>query len=438
MIRISDIARAAGGWISPETSFGSIENVVIDSRVSGKSSLFFALEGEKTDGHLYVDEVIENGGYAVVSRGLKRNGIILVDNVEQALLDAAKWRRRQFDSRVIAITGSSGKTTTRQLLTSALRTSYDVFSTSGNLNNQLGLPITILNVPDPPPSIIILEMGMNHAGELALLGSIALPTDCLITNVGLAHLEYFPSREGIAKAKAELIQATDPGGTCVIPVGEPILKKAALDRRLDIKFFGENGDAWYKNDDDGSYRMYPWGIKLDLQFEGDHNASNAVSAVLMAEVIGVSPQAAITGMENVSPDAGRGKIVEAGDVTILDESYNANPDSTRACLKVLGSITGDRAAVLGDMRELGERAQELHRQVLETADSLGLKFLILTGDLYNSVKNTVVHTDVFCAEDWFEALSILRQIVTPGSTVLVKGSNSVRLSELVRLMEEGS
>ncbi|MCK4671055.1 MAG: UDP-N-acetylmuramoyl-tripeptide--D-alanyl-D-alanine ligase [Candidatus Aegiribacteria sp.] len=437
MMMVSDIARAAGGWVSPDTSSGSIENVVIDSRLSGNNSLFFALEGERTDGHLYVDEVIEKGGYAVVSRDLKRNGIILVDNVEQALLDAAKWRRLQLDSRVIAITGSSGKTTTRQLLTAALSTSHDVFSTSGNLNNQLGLPMTILNVPDPPPSIIILEMGMNHAGELTLLGSIALPTDCLITNVSLAHLEFFSSREGIAKAKAEVIQTTEPGGTCVIPVGEPILREAALDRNLSIKYFGEKGNAWFLNDG-VSCILYPWDIKLNLQFAGDHNASNAVSALLMSEVFDVSPEAAIEAMENVVPGAGRGRIVEAGDVTILDESYNANPDSTRACLNVLGSITGDRAAVLGDMRELGERAQELHRQVLETADSLGLKFLILTGDLYNSVKSTVVHTDLFSAENWLEALSILRENVTPGCTVLVKGSNSVRLNELVRLMEEDS
>lgn len=436
MTLVKDIARAAGGWVSPETSYGFIENVVIDSRLSGKNSLFFALEGEKTDGHLYVDEVIDNGGYAVVSRGLKRDGIILVDSVEQALLDAAKWRRQQLDSRVIAITGSSGKTTTRQLLTAALSTSHDVFSTSGNLNNQLGLPITILNVPDPPPSIIILEMGMNHTGELTLLGSIALPTDCLITNVGLAHLEFFSSREGIAKAKAEVIQTTEPGGTCVIPVGEPILRKAALDRNLSIRYFGENGNAWFLNDD-GSCRLYPWDIKLNLQFAGDHNASNAVSALLMAEVFGVSAEAAIGAMENVIPGPGRGRVIEAGDVTILDESYNANPDSTRACLNMLRSITGDRAAVLGDMRELGERSKELHRQVLETADSLGLKFLILTGDLYNSVKNTVVRTNVLFAEDWLDALSILRETVTPGCTVLVKGSNSVRLSELVRLMEEG-
>ena len=438
MLKVKEIARAAGGWVSPETSSGSIKNVVIDSRLSGNETLFFALRGEKTDGHLYADEVIENGGYAVVSRGLKRDGIILVDSVEQALLDAAKWRRLQLDSRVIAITGSSGKTTTRQLLTAALRTSHNVFSTSGNLNNQLGLPMTVLNIPDPPPSIIILEMGMNHAGELTLLGSIALPTDCLITNVGLAHMEFFPSREGIAKAKAEVIQTTEPGGTCVIPVGEPILKRAALDRNLSIRYFGENGNAWFKQNVDGSYRLYPWDITLNLQLAGDHNASNAVSAVLMAEVFDVTPQAATGAMENVSPDAGRGRVVEAGDVTILDESYNANPDSTRACLNVLGSMTGDRAAVLGDMRELGERAQEFHRQVLETADSLGLKFLIITGDLYNSVKNTVIHTEVLFAEDWLEALSILRETVTPGCTVLVKGSNSVRLSELVRLMEEGS
>lgn len=436
-MRVSDIAYATGGWASQETSFRMVDRVVIDSRQSGDASLFFALKGERTDGHLYVDEVLENGGYAVVSRGQERNGVILVDNVEQALMDAAKWRREQFSSRVVAITGSCGKTTTRQLLSAALQTHLNVYSTSGNLNNQLGLPLTILNVPESDPDVIVLEMGMNHAGELALLGNISSPTDCLITNIGLAHLEFFNSLEAIARAKAELIRTTAHEGICVIPTGEIVLRDAALERKLNIRYFGTGGDAWFTKEG-GSYVLQPWNEPLNLQFEGDHNVSNATAAVLMAETFDVSPLTAARAMEDVIPASGRGRIVEAGEITILDESYNANPDSTLACLNVLGRMKGDRAAVLGDMRELGETAPELHRGILEKADSLKLKFLILTGEIYYSVIDTVVNTEVFFAADWQEALEMLQGSVTSGCTVLVKGSNSISLGKLVQAIEEDS
>lgn len=434
-MNLRTVAEAMNGWIAPETEPGRVVRTVIDSRDSGKDCLFFALKGTHTDGHDYVDDVIAAGGTAVVSRGERKAGIILVKDVQQALQDAAGWRRRELGSTIIAISGSSGKTTTRLLLTAALGTSYTVYSTEGNLNNQLGLPVTLLNTPEPAPEIVVLEMGMNHPGELTLLGEISSPDHCLITNIGLAHLEFFSSRDEIAEAKAELIRTTGHGGICVIPTGERILESAARERGLDIRCIGVGGDAWVEPDN-SSYIVGPWKVMLNLKFRGMHNAMNAASAMLMADALDVQMDDAAQAMGEVNPVSGRGRIVKTGNITILDESYNANPDSVTACLSVLETIQGDRGAVLGDMRELGGTAAELHRDILRKADALGLRFLILTGEVFNSVKSTIVDTEVHSADDWEEALDLLRRVVIPGTTVLVKGSNSVRLSELVRIMEE--
>ncbi|MCK5117157.1 MAG: UDP-N-acetylmuramoyl-tripeptide--D-alanyl-D-alanine ligase [Candidatus Aegiribacteria sp.] len=436
MMRLGDIALACGGWIAPESAGRVVTSAVIDSRDAAMDCLFFALAGGSTDGHQYVDNVLQDNGMAVVSRGSKRCGIILVESVEQALLDAAQWRRSNIGSRVIGITGSSGKTTTRLFLTAVLECSYSVYSTSRNLNNHLGMPLTILNAPEEDPDIIILELGMNHAGELLLLGEVASPTDCLVTNIGHAHMEFFNTIDDIARAKAELIRTTAPGGLCVIPVDEDILKSTAQIAELNIRYFGDGGDAWFE-EEDGTSIIYPYKKELRLQFDGSHNKMNAVSAVLMAVALNVPIERAITAIAAVSPAKGRGRTVRVSGITILDESYNANPDSTRACLAVLQGIKGSRGAVLGDMRELGKNASIFHREILLKADSIGLDFLILTGELYDSVKAAAVRTRIFMAEDWKEALRILRETASSECTVLVKGSNSLQLGELVRSMEEG-
>ena len=436
MMRLGDIAHAMGGRVASENADRKVGPAIIDSRNSCRDCLFFALGGTSTDGHIFVDDVLEKNGVAVVSRGHMREDIILVDSVEKALLDAAEWRRSSIGSRIVAITGSSGKTTTRLFLTAALECQFSVYSTSGNLNNHLGMPLTILNAPEEDPDIIVLEMGMNHAGELLLLGRIASPTDCLITNIGHAHMEFFNSIDDVARAKAELIQTVAPGGICVIPADEEILERTAHEAKLSIRYFGDGGDAWFEREE-GKCIVYPWKKELKLQFRGDHNMMNAVSAVLMAYVLDVQPDRAIEAITKVAPAKGRGRIVRVGGLTILDESYNANPDSTRVCLDVLEGIKGNRGIVLGDMRELGEDAPGFHIEILKRADSIGLDFIILTGEVYNSVKSTAVKTKTLMAENWIEALKILRDISPSECTVLVKGSNSLKLGELVRSVKEG-
>lgn len=436
MIRLGDVARATGGWVSPKSAQRVVADCVIDSRKAGKGSLFFALEGVHTDGHDFVDDVLRKGGMAVVSRGDRRRDTVVVQSVEKALLDAAQWRRDTVGSKVVAITGSSGKTTTRRLLIAALECRYTVYGTTGNLNNHIGLPLVLLNAPEEDADMMVLEMGMNHAGELLVLGGVSRPHHCLITNIGRAHMEFFTSVEGVARAKAEVIRTTAPEGFCVIPEGEDILSRTAEERCLDISSFGPGGDAWLDFDDSGSCVLKPWNIGMKLALSGRHNCVNAMAAVLMAHRLGVKPEDAVRAMEELVPSGGRGRIVRTDGLVILDESYNANPDSTLACLDVLGTTEGHRAAVLGDMYELGERAPRYHREVLLKAGETGLDLLILTGSIYASQLEGTGLTGAVTAADWREALTALRERAPRPCTVLVKGSNAMELGRLVRALEE--
>ena len=437
MLTLGDIAAAAGGWVSPESSSMKVSSCVIDSRVAGAGSLFFALHGSRTDGHHFVDEVLRKKGMAVVSQGERRRGVVLVENVEKALLDAASWRRGTIGSRVVGLTGSCGKTTTRRLLTAALESRFSVYGTSGNLNNHIGLPLVILNAPPEDPDVMVLEMGMNHSGELLVLGGVARPTDCLVTSIGRAHMEFFDSVDDVARAKAELITTTSSGGFCVIPAGQDILTAEAERRGLDIRHFGAGGDAWAEYDCNGSCMLRPWGVGTKLRLRGRHNCLNALAAAAMAELLGVPPRESAVSMSRVAPSGGRGRTVRIGGLLIMDESYNANPDSTLACLDVLKNAGGRKAAVLGDMRELGPEAPEYHREVLRKADSMGLELLVLTGSIYPSVADEVRNTRVLLAEDWKEALALVSEELEGECTLLVKGSNSLRLGRLVRSLEEG-
>ena len=431
---LREVAEAAEGRFHPEDSEVPVGMVVIDSREAGEGDLFFALKGSRTDGHEYVDQVLERGGYAVVSRGGERRGVVLVDDVEQALFQAAARRRKDIDSTVVGITGSSGKTTTRKMLAAVLRTSYSVYSTSGNLNNQLGLPLTILNSPEESPEMMVLELGMNHAGELLRLGGLAKPAHCLVTNIGRAHMEFFSDLKGVERAKAELIETTESGGVCVIPTGRKILRRIAMNRGLEILYTGKGRHAWPEFEN-GGWVLRPWNVPLKLQLSGRHNACNAASAVLMAVALGVAPETAASALSAVEPHRGRGRVLKLKGATVIDESYNANPDSTLACLAVLNEAPGPRGAVLGDMLELGEDAPRCHREVLEKADSMGLDFLILTGSLYRESGYAAENTRTFYADDWREALELFRETLRSPCTVLIKGSNSIGLGRMVRELE---
>ena len=433
-IPLEALARHVGGrYLGPDGL--AADRAVIDSREAGAGSLFFALAGERTDGHRYAGDVLETGGSVVVSRDIGKGPRILVEDVERALLEAGGWARDRITVPVIGLSGSSGKTTTRRLLELALSTRFRVAATAGNLNNQLGLPLTLLNISGEP-ELVVLELGMNHAGELLELCRVARPTDSVITNIGLAHVEYLGSREGVARAKAELLEGTAPGGFCVIPRGEEVLDRAAAVAGLEAVRVGPGGDRWLEDCPEGPC-IQPGGYPVRLAIPGRHNLENALVAVTAAELLGVSPETALGAMGSYRGMTGRSALLRVGRFHVMDESYNSNPDSAEACLRVLAEMgEGGGVAILGDMLELGEMAEELHRRVLAFADGLGLRRIVLVGGLFPLLAGEAETTDTVAARDWRHAVDLAVEALEPAGTVLVKASRSLRLERVVDLLRE--
>lgn len=403
----------------------------IDSREAGQNSLFFALHGKNADGHRFVADVLGAGGAAVVSRDGFTGAVIEVDSVQEALMEAGAWARDCIKYPVIGVTGSSGKTTTRMMVAAALSEKFATWQTVGNLNNHLGLPLTLLNTP-PETELLVLEMGMNHKGELLRLGWAARPNISLITNIGTAHIENFGTRENILEAKAEILSCTEFGGIAVIPAGEEVLLRAAESRNLEIITHGTGGDYFLENG-----RAMPWGIDLVLQYSGVHNMQNAVAAIALAQRLGVEPCDAAEAISKLEPGSGRGVVFTSGDFTVIDESYNANPESTIACLRSASeNHEQPLIAVLGDMLELGEKSLSFHREVLEEAEKLKFSSLILVGNHYEAAAQSGISMEFSVSADWEVALDELRRIAEPGSTILIKGSNSIKLSNLVELLKK--
>lgn len=408
-------------------------NVTIDSREAGSESLFFALQGRNADGHEFVEEVLGAGGAAVVSRDGFTGAVLEVDSVEDALMEAGAWARDCMGYPVVGVTGSSGKTTTRKMLAAALSTRYRTWQTKGNLNNHLGLPLTLLNTP-LDREMLVLELGMNHSGELLQLGWAARPNLSLITNVGTAHIENFGTKENIILAKAEILSCTEKGGIAVIPAGQKIFMEKAEERGLEIITHGSGGDCFLENG-----RAMPWGIDLALLYNGEHNMRNAVAAIAAAQRLGVDPVDSAEVISKLPPGTGRGDVFFTADYTVIDESYNANPESVAACLKSAVQLNEKPlVAVLGDMLELGEKSLPSHREVLRLVKEYGFDLAILVGNWFRMASESSTGLNFILAADWREALDMVKDSAKPGSTILVKGSNSIQLGQLVQeLKREG-
>ncbi|MDM7992301.1 MAG: UDP-N-acetylmuramoyl-tripeptide--D-alanyl-D-alanine ligase [Candidatus Fermentibacter sp.] len=432
---LSEIAASCGGRL--EGPDAEAAGACIDSRACMPGRLFFAMPGSRTDGHAFVDGVLAGGGFAVVSSGPERPGTIRVRSVPDALLAAGGAVRRRLGCRVAAITGSSGKTTTKELLTMALSPLCPTDSSKGNLNNRIGMPLSILDL-DPGAGAFVLELGMNHAGELRELGEAAAPDASVITNVGTAHIEFFGSHEALAGAKAELLDTTRRGGFCVIPAGEPVLAERAQARGLRISTIGPCGEFRLRITGPSEAVLEPPGVSIRLSVAGRHLLEDAASALVCAMGFGADPGEAAGAMEGFAGIEGRGTEIRAGCVTIIDESYNANPGSMEACLEALSARTGRKGAVLGDMLELGSGSEALHRRVLGKAASCGLDFVVLVGPSMQSASRDVEWKgiEVIPAGDPAEALESLRAMLPDGVCLLVKGSRSIGLERVVEGLRE--
>ncbi len=430
---LSDLARACGGALEGQDM--EVCGASIDSRECGAGSIFFALRGTRTDGHGFAGRVIASGGAAVVSQGDWPGGpVIRVPSVPDALLACGAHARGRLEGTVGAVTGSAGKTTTKELLVLALGTRMRTDCSRGNLNNSLGLPLSLMNV-DEGAEAVVLELGMNHEGELAGLGAVARPRWCVVTNIGSAHLEYFGDRGAVARAKAELLDTTERGGFCVIPSGEEILRERAEARGLEIIETGPGGDMSLRSDG-GGWVVDPLGTRLDLSLEGAHHYANALTALAAAVRLGADPDEAAGAMGSYRGAPGRGLVFRWRGASVMDEGYNASPEAVEACLAVLADSPPPRGVVLADMLELGSASRALHLRVLARASDCGLDFAVLVGGRMREASGALGGTRTVFADDWSEALDALRRLASPGMTILVKGSHSMALEKLTAALRE--
>ncbi|MCF8382201.1 MAG: UDP-N-acetylmuramoyl-tripeptide--D-alanyl-D-alanine ligase [Chlorobium sp.] len=429
--------------------------VVIDSRQVKGGEIFVALRGERTDGHRYVDEVFARGAsWAVVSEewlasrpsgsGTAERRYLVVSDTTSGLQQMAAAYRRTFPIPLFAVGGSNGKTTTKELIGSVLGTGFRVHMSRGNLNNHLGVPLTLLQM-QCDTEMAVVEMGINHPGEMELLASIAMPTHGLLTNIGHEHLEFLNDLAGVAAAETKLYDYLDlHGGTCFINTDDPWLKRSAagLTRAVlyGLKESGESiphvRDVTLDAFGRASFRLFS-GTDFEniaLKLTGRHNVINALAAAAVGRYFGLSLGSIKEGLEKLQPASGwkRMEFQEAGGVMIVNDTYNANPDSVRLALDLLGELqcTGRKIAVLGDMLELGASAELEHEKTGRYIQQSAIDMLFTFGNLSRLFGGE--NRSRLCGhfENRDELYRALAGVVASGDAVLFKGSRGMRLEEV--------
>lgn len=429
-----------------------IKKVCIDSRKVEKGDLFVALIGENHDAHKFIPSVIQNGAAALLvsSDNIGEVGdaaVIKVSDTLVALQLLAKAKRKDLKSYFVAVTGSNGKTTTRSMITHILSGFDKCSTTTGNLNNHIGLPLTILGI-DSDSKYSVLEMGMNHPGEIRALVNIATPDAAVISNVGPAHIGILGSLENIAKAKSEILEQLKPGSPAVLPGDSEyidLLKKVASNANFST--FGEKEGNDYritnlnmKTESIDFILETPVGNKkVELNLAGHHNAFNAAAALTLCHKIGCDLDKSIERLKSFVPVGARMERVNRDGVEILLDCYNANPASMQEALRYLSICNGHKIAVLGDMRELGSMSDELHRKLGQQAAVSGLDLLVCVGE---AVKNTVDAAidngmnpnSVILVNSCEDTADLLKGQMKKGVTVLFKASRGLHFEKIVHAL----
>ena len=417
----------------------------IDSRTIAPGDLFFALRGQQFDGHDYVEAALaKDAAGVVVDRDLRVPGQLVVADTLIALQRLAAWARCHWGGRVVAVTGSAGKTTTKDVIAHLLAVEMTVGKTIGNLNNHFGVPLSILRLPDESRAAVV-EMGMNHAGEIRTLARIARPDIGVVTNVGYAHVEAFGSIEGVALAKRELIEELPAEGAAVLNADDRLVSRFGEVHRGRVVTFGLSENADVKAEDiayasDG-VRFRCQGVRFESPLVGRHGLLNVLAGIAVADVFGIAPERLREAVRSLAPGKMRGERLEHNGVTIWNDSYNSNPEAARAMLDVLRETPARRRiAVLGEMLELGQSTEPLHREVGKYAAMEGIDVLIgIRGAARFMVEEAVTaglsDDAAFFFEDPATAGDFLRGMLQSGDAVLFKGSRGVKVERaLERVM----
>lgn len=472
---LANIAAACGGtYYGTEVAKNrEIACAVIDNRLVEKDYLFIAIKGARVDGHSFIPAAFEAGALAVLSEHELENPAgpyILVESCEMAMKKIAKFYRQSLDIKVVGITGSVGKTSTKEMIASVLAQKYNVLKTEGNFNNEIGLPLTIFKIRDEH-EVAVLEMGISDFGEMHRLAEMANPDVCVITNIGLCHLENLIDRDGILKAKTESFEHLTAQGVAVLNGDDDKLcTKTEVNGRQTV-FYGigkaQTGDrepggicaekGIYATDVEAigltgtkavihmqadnalaSDDMAEVQFEVEIPIAGEHNVYNALAAVGVARELGLTAEEMKRGIESVQTIGGRSNLIHRNGMTIIDDCYNANPVSMKASIDVLSKAEGRKIAVLGDMGELGADERALHYSVGEHFAGKGIDMLFAAGELSaeiaNAVKESSPTTEVYHFMTKKALIEALKRQCKEGDTILVKASHFMNFPEIVKAL----
>ena len=456
---LQEITAACGGVYhgDPAAAAREVSGVVIDSRKAEKDSLFVAIKGARVDGHSFIPQVMEKGALCSVSEqdlGDVDYPYIRVASCEQALKDIAEHYRRSLDIKVVGISGSVGKTSTKEMIASVLSQKYSVLKTEGNFNNEIGLPLTVFNIREEH-EVAVLEMGISNFGEMTRLAKIARPDICVFTNIGVAHIESLGSRDGILKAKTEMIDYMNPEGTIIVNGDDDKLRGFTPQNGLTPVCFGLDASCPFHAEQvtgrglkgtDVHFVTPVSSFDAHISIPGRHMVYNALAATAVGYALGLTDEEIARGIASNVPIAGRNNLIEGKHYTVIDDCYNANPASMKSSLDVLAYADTRTVAVLGDMFELGADEKKMHYNVGVHAAEKGINVLICIGDLSAEIargaRETVnsteaengtpsagmeIHHYKTKAEFFEDAENVLRE----GDTILVKASHGMEFPEIV-------
>ncbi|MCR5271822.1 MAG: UDP-N-acetylmuramoyl-tripeptide--D-alanyl-D-alanine ligase [Lachnospiraceae bacterium] len=447
---IEKIAEVCKGKILGDYKQDNTEanGIYIDSRKVSKGDVFIAIEGNRVDGHDFVKSVMENGALcAVGERKLEEyfGPYILVESTLQALKDIAEYYLSVLDIKVVGITGSVGKTSTKEMIASVLGERYNVYKTAGNFNNEIGLPLTVFGLRNEH-EVAVLEMGISDFGEMDRLSKIDRPDIMVITNIGYCHLENLKTRDGILKAKTECLDNMKPSSVVILNGDDD--KLITLNSHPEIRkvFYGKDDEKFAIHasdiDDKGlagiDFTLSACGekIKVHEPLPGMHNVSNALAAAAVAKELDMGIEEIKSGIEKASTIGGRSNFIKANGYTVIDDCYNANPISMKAAADILSKAEGRKIAVFGDMGELGDTERELHYGVGEHVAMTNIDAVFTAGSLSKeigrAIKDKGAKIEVFEFNDKENLIEELLKYKKEGDTILVKASHFMNFSEIVK------
>lgn len=449
-ITFNEMLKAMDGEVIVQGKEIKFNKICIDTRKVEKDNVFLAIKGANFNGNDFALKALELGASVVIIDEVKFNiedvnvngTVIKVKNTRQALLDLAKFYREKLGLKVIGVTGSTGKTSTKDLIAALLSDKYKVFKTKGNFNNDIGLPLMILELTCDY-DVAVLEMGMSSLGEIELLADVARPDIGVITNIGLSHIENLKTQENILKAKMEISTFFNENNVLIVN-GEDEFLKNISGKSFKVKKIGYNHeyDVYASNiilrEEETEFLAHAFGEEavFNLPMAGKHNVLNTMLAIEVSECLGVSFKQMVKGLENLEATSMRLQVVKKQGLTIINDCYNASPDSMKSSLDVLSAYkNGRRVAILGDMYELGDESEKAHYEVGKYAKDK-VDTLIVIGGYIKNFKDGFDSDNIIMYNTKEECIKELENIVKLDDVVLIKASRGVKLEDVVKKLEE--